>query len=144
MTVSSAIAIEDMCRMRPEVPEIMAEIFKSYEFGFGNEQMLPGEVFARDSFLPVLSHLACLRISDLFDLPFQIGQTENDRAILGIEVQPSFRSLASMVIYMVNLVQVSQDIFGVMPGKINLDDLYEWSLDENMQQKGLPYLGLKH
>lgn len=143
-TGSTKIQIEDLCRARPEVPEVMAEIFDAYKFEFGAERMLPGEVFACSGFLPILSHLACARINDLFGIPFPVDQDENEIAILGVEVNPSFRSLASTVIYMVNLVQVSQDIFGVIPGKINIDDLYEWAMDREMQLKGLPYLGQKH
>lgn len=136
--------IEDMCRMRPSVSEIMAEIFSSYKFQFGNDDMLPGEVFAGNGFMPVLSHLACLRVHDLFELPMQIEQIENDRAILGVEVNPTFRSLSAMLVYLLNLMQVSYEVFGVVPGNINLDELYEWSLNESMQQKGLPYLGIRN
>jgi len=136
--------IEDVCRFSPTVTEIMSEIFCQYEFVLGNEIMTTYEVFMNNSFLPVLSHLACVQVHSIFGLPMLVEQTENDDAIMGVEVNPVFSSLSSMLLYLVHVMRVSHDIFGTTPGKIVLDPLYEWSTDETMQQKGLPYLGISH
>jgi hypothetical protein len=137
-------SIEDICRFSPTTTEIMSEIFSQYEFVLGNEIMTPYEVFMNNSFLPVLSHIACMQVHSVFGLPMLVEQTENDDAIMGVEVNSAFSSLSSMLLYLVHVMRVSYDIFGTTPGRIILDPLYEWSTDETLQQKGLPYLGVSH
>lgn len=139
----SELRIEDMCRFKPTITEVLAEIFAQYEFSFGNSKMLSQEVFATDSFLPVISHLACLRISDIFNIPFAIETVESESAIMGVEINPDIHSSSSVILYLLQLIEVSKSIFGVVPTPIDLDDLYQWSMNEEMQAKGTPYLGLK-
>lgn len=136
-------SIEDAMRFKPTVTDVLSEIFVQYRFKFGGEEMLPHEVFSGNGFLPVLSHLACARLNDLFGIPFEVEINESAEAILGVSISPSFTSTSSLVMYLISTMVVANEIFGVVPSDIALDDLYEWSMDESMQQKGLPYLGLK-
>lgn len=140
---AACVAIEDMTKFKPTITEVLSEIFSAYTFSFGGEKMTPYEVFSGNGFLPVLSHLSCLRMNDLFGIPFEVETAESDDAILGVEVNPQFRSTSSVMLYLIATMLVSQEIFGLIPSDIDLDDLYSWSMDEELQQKGLPYLGMK-
>lgn len=136
--------LQDICRVRPEIPEIMAEIFSEYEFVFGNERMLPSEVFSTMAFLPVMSHIACQRIREIFDLPFMIDLENNDSALLGVEVRPQFHRLSALMIYLSTLLSTSIHIFGCIPTTIELDKLYEWAVSDADNITEVPYLGVRH
>lgn len=137
-------ALENICRVKPEIPEIMAEMFAGYRFMFGNEEMLPFEVFSPRSFLPVISHIACQQISDVFALSFTVNLEEDDTAILGFDVRPDFRTASALFIYLSALDDVARNIFGTTPGVIDLNKLYDWALsDDDNVKASIPYLGVK-
>lgn len=144
MTVMmSAIPIEDLCRMRPSVTEVMAEIFSEWKFSFGGEEMLAAEVFAGGGFLPVLSTLACHQGQTVFGLPMVVDTNDDDKALFGFEVEPGFSSPSAMMLYLLSLLQVSYEVFGNIPSQVLLDDLYEWAMDGEKQKKErVPYLGV--
>lgn len=144
ITINAGMGVENATRFKPTVTEVMAAIFAEYKFSFGGEEMLPQEVFGNTGFMPVISHLACIRINDLFGVPFAVDQAEDENAILGVAINPGFNSTSAMMLYLLSSMIVSEEIFGMMPGLIDLDELYQWSTDVDMQQKGLPYLGVKH
>jgi hypothetical protein len=132
---------EDMLRYKPSVTEVMSAVFQGYEFFFCKEKMDVSEVFANNGFLPVLSHISCARIESLIGIDFNIESENSAHAILGVEINPIFGSPSASMIYMMSMMTASCEIFGDKPGLIDLDALYEWSIDEAVQKNGLPYLG---
>lgn len=139
-----SVAIAEKCMFRPTVDEILAEIFGGYKFYLDEEEMHPSEVFATDSMLPLFSAIAINRAESIFGFPLYVPESENEDAMFGIEVAPDFPSAAPFIIYTLQLISVVEDIFGKRPCKIVLDELYAWASSEELQQAGLPYLGMKN
>ena len=61
-----------------------------------------------------------------------------------MSIAPDFQSAAPFLIYTLQIMNVTTDIFGKDPCKIELDELYAWATSEKLQEAGLPYLGIKH
>jgi len=139
-----AEVIAEKCMFRPSTDEIISEIFAGYSFTLDGIPMLPSEVFALDSFLPLLSAIAVSRAENIFGFPFYIEEVEDENALFGMSIAPDFQSAAPFLIYTLQIMNVTTDIFGKDPCNIELDELYAWATSEKLQEAGLPYLGIKH
>lgn len=143
-SANSAVAVAEKCMFRPTIEEIMAAIFSKYNFALDSNPMLPSEVFAADSFLPLFSSIAISRAESIFGFPFYIEEIEDENALFGMTIAPEFPSAAPFLIYTLQMMNVATDIFGRVPCKIELDELYAWATSRELQEAGLPYLGIKH
>ena len=136
--MAGSARLADLCQIRPGAGDIMAEIFRDYDFSFGGGKWLSDEVFAHNAFFPILSFMACQEIERLYGVQFDIQPEEDPDGILGMSVRPNFRYLQPYTLYMLTLYQVCRDVMGSAPGPVYLDTLHEWAYSEDKQRMGFP------
>lgn len=136
------VVAAEQCFLQPSAEELMAAIHEGFTFSLNGEEMDTSEVFAADGFLPILSAISVNRIDNMLGFPLFVEEVEDEDSFLGITIRPVFPSAAPFIIYTLMMIAVSEDIFGLQPCNICLDDLFEWATNEEAQKAGLPYLGV--
>lgn len=138
---SDAIGLAEACRYQPSIEEIVSSCFSEYDFTLSGVKMLSSEVFSPDGMLPLFSSLAINKIETVLGIPLFVDEESDEDALFGIVVNPSFESASAFVIYGLQVTNIATEIFGPVPCDIELDELYRWALNVEMQESGLPYLG---
>lgn len=134
--------LEDLCRVQPEIPDILGRLFNEYEFVFSGENMSSSEVFDYRGFLPLFSILAAARVNELLDLSLDADLQQSQETLLGFEATPKLNTPSSLLVYLSGVAHLAYDIFGIKPTSIQLDVLYEWATNaDSTEWQSLPYLG---
>lgn len=137
-----AATLAEAAEFTPRTYELLPIIFEKYDFSFRGEDMPPHEVFAREGFLPLILNVAVMQISQKFAQAIQVQNLPNEGAIFGMfSNETLIESPSQRMLLIAYATSISKEIFGSIPGPVDLDELYQWAHEPQMQKQGLPVMG---
>lgn len=128
------------CRFVPNVEDILSAIFGDFKFTLHGAEITASEVFSREGFLPAIGFISASRMKDTYGIDIQVPIEEEENSITGYALTMKFENPSQTLMFLLTATTVSHEIFGRVPGLVNVDKLFDWMFSPEVQEQGLPCL----